>query len=824
MFTTTINMKYKLLSLCLIITLNAFGQKRSFKSLHIGDPAPSLKASSWAQGAPIQDFKRGKVYVVDFWATWCRPCKAVMPFLSTLAHKYKRKVTFIAVDVWEDKQGTKTSRKGIEKFVDSMGKKMDFSVALDDSNFMAQDWLNASGEYSIPSDFIVNAKGNIAWIGNPIHLDTILPEVIDKSWDIKKVKLRRRKRQTLYRLANKITDSLQDLRISKDFKGKRVLDFINNRIKETPNVKFTPMIARYIFDNLLLTSPHKAYEFGMTIFDSIPSYLSPPFYVIYLGIEHNANEIDLPEYIYQLGAEAYQKMINNTHPIYRQLLDTSEIYRKMSAWYLLAGDTLQAEKAKQKSYNTTVIVKKEQVKRDTISSPLTLWNPYYLKSDVVWPAKKTNLSHKLLQTYNIYLPHPTIFEIGGGHACWFIKPGDSILLLEKDNLTDSNHLFNVQESSGLRLPIISTDTLLRKSFPKLFYSYYVKDNKQTIETINVWLGEAFNTDKIEKAAKTATKEYFKNHPVYSSSDFEKKYLMSWYEVMILLSHEKVLHSLKDKLEQNPILSGKVAHHIIRLAAYLDHHVSLRIINFWNVKPVNYWKAIKSMNKNILSNRVEKQQYNIDSIERTLSSFDDTTGQYILLGILQDNQGELSHDNLAQMALASRIKLNLFYPYIKKYIGKKMNIGKGYLNITLRSALLYNTNMEVLNLDSVFRSSRLPYLYVNFCGTWSSSSISNMKTYAKNQEFTHQKIRPVWIFFENNKTDWLKIIKKYHLPEQDCFMVKDSRKMEGNFSNEFGWQKNFPHYFLFNREGKCLNNDAPPFSDFDKKAFLENEQK
>src|SRR5438270_13996920 len=60
-------------------------------SLKIGDPAPPLKASRWLQGDEVRAFEPGKVYVVEFWATWCGPCIAFMPSLAELQAEYKDK-------------------------------------------------------------------------------------------------------------------------------------------------------------------------------------------------------------------------------------------------------------------------------------------------------------------------------------------------------------------------------------------------------------------------------------------------------------------------------------------------------------------------------------------------------------------------------------------------------------------------------------------------------------------------------------------------------------------------------------------------------------
>src|SRR5690625_821015 len=104
-----------LLSLCFIEAKPMPGR------LNIGDPMPPIKGSTWVKGTPVHHFKKGQIYVIDFWATWCVPCKVSIPYLSNLADKYKNKVTFIGIDIWEDRTEHPASTQEIKAFVDSMG-------------------------------------------------------------------------------------------------------------------------------------------------------------------------------------------------------------------------------------------------------------------------------------------------------------------------------------------------------------------------------------------------------------------------------------------------------------------------------------------------------------------------------------------------------------------------------------------------------------------------------------------------------------------------------------------------------------------------------
>ena len=132
--------------------------------LNIGDPAPVLSPAKWLKGGQIPTFQKGQLYVVEFWATWCGPCKENIPHLTELAKKYQGKVSIIGVDVWEsnDPEATSTIPK-VAAFVKAQGARMDYHVAVDrGDSTVANAWLKKADEGGLPTTFVIGKDGKIA--------------------------------------------------------------------------------------------------------------------------------------------------------------------------------------------------------------------------------------------------------------------------------------------------------------------------------------------------------------------------------------------------------------------------------------------------------------------------------------------------------------------------------------------------------------------------------------------------------------------------------------------------------------------------------------
>ncbi|MEM9066285.1 MAG: redoxin family protein [Planctomycetota bacterium] len=139
--------------------------------------APEMTIAEWVKGEPVTGFEPGKVYVVEFWATWCGPCIAAFPHLGELQAEYGDKVSVVGVNIWERQSGEARSEL-VRKFVADQGDRMSYTVAIEEGATMADNWMRAAGRNGIPSAFIVDGKGIIAWMGHPMDMDEPLAKVV----------------------------------------------------------------------------------------------------------------------------------------------------------------------------------------------------------------------------------------------------------------------------------------------------------------------------------------------------------------------------------------------------------------------------------------------------------------------------------------------------------------------------------------------------------------------------------------------------------------------------------------------------------------------
>ncbi|HEY3243739.1 MAG TPA: TlpA disulfide reductase family protein [Phycisphaerae bacterium] len=190
-------------SRCGLVVMMALGLAggRAALAAELGDSAKPLKVGEWVKGKEIElsEGKGKNVYVVEFWATWCGPCRASIPHLTELQTTYKAKdVVVVGVSVDQD-----TSK--VKPFVKEQGEKMNYTVAVDDAGGTSAGYMQAFGIGGIPTAFIVDKAGKIAWYGSPFDtaLEKILDAVIAGKYDIQAARKARELLPKYFDLASK---------------------------------------------------------------------------------------------------------------------------------------------------------------------------------------------------------------------------------------------------------------------------------------------------------------------------------------------------------------------------------------------------------------------------------------------------------------------------------------------------------------------------------------------------------------------------------------------------------------------------------------------
>jgi thiol-disulfide isomerase/thioredoxin len=127
--------------------------------LSAGDLMPELRLLNLKSGQEMRlSSLRGKPVLLNFWATWCGPCRAEIPKLNELAQKYP-KLTIIGVNVAEDRDlitGYLTKQAtDYEVWHENKGG----GIATDNTSKLLSTWEGREGGYSIPFTVIVDSDG-----------------------------------------------------------------------------------------------------------------------------------------------------------------------------------------------------------------------------------------------------------------------------------------------------------------------------------------------------------------------------------------------------------------------------------------------------------------------------------------------------------------------------------------------------------------------------------------------------------------------------------------------------------------------------------------
>jgi cytochrome c biogenesis protein CcmG, thiol:disulfide interchange protein DsbE len=123
------------------------------RGVQIGAPVPNYSAVSLAGDSVSLEAQRGKVVLLNIWATWCHPCRAEIPELRAIRAKYQPR-GFELLGVSVDADG---SLDAIQAFARDF--KMEYPIWLDPGERIMSQFMT----FGVPETFLIDRKGVLRW-------------------------------------------------------------------------------------------------------------------------------------------------------------------------------------------------------------------------------------------------------------------------------------------------------------------------------------------------------------------------------------------------------------------------------------------------------------------------------------------------------------------------------------------------------------------------------------------------------------------------------------------------------------------------------------
>ena len=163
-------MKIFIFLLFTVFSINAFCQtveKQLFGKSYINQKAPDFHVTKWLTDEPKRE---GKFVLIDFWATWCGPCRKAIPELNIFSEKFKDDMVVIGISAEKEEV--------IKKMITPI---INYYSAIDSTRQMEK-IIQITG---IPHVLLIDPDGIVRWQGYPLLqgfelTETVISDIISK--------------------------------------------------------------------------------------------------------------------------------------------------------------------------------------------------------------------------------------------------------------------------------------------------------------------------------------------------------------------------------------------------------------------------------------------------------------------------------------------------------------------------------------------------------------------------------------------------------------------------------------------------------------------
>lgn len=447
----------------------------------------------------------------------------------------------------------------------------------------------------------------------------------------------------------------------------------------------------------------------------------------------------------------------------------------------------------QKASINAIIVINFKNKSDKAYTNLTQLNSLYFQPPLVKAPPYTVDSADTLRTIlSVKIQEPCFLAVG--FNVFYIEPGDSLNMdyeIIKNTKTSFKDTITINHGN-----VFFISPQVRKPQQSIYWAKIRRDlkNIRSADQITHFLS-VMNLNEIFDGY---TAKMYADFPNLEPSEIMKEISLNSFYWSILFEL-KFLYSNTWDVSLKDAMQNGVSNMVNNACSRKDRKINSTT-----------WGKYLS-----LYNFFKETTTNADSISTKFRNCNDTIKQYILLNLFKDG---LLSDN-AHIKMDSSVLLAKFtYPPFREAVlaifKKSPNRGVeklGYINNTMRNIKLYAASGGELSFDDLFKTADEPFLLFDFAGSWCKPCLDEIALYAKTRRLDEsKKVKPIWIFFENDKSKGFEVINRYKLKKENCFVIEGdaSRQLMNEFSSLFDWAGEFPHHFLFTNEGKIVNKNAP----------------